>query len=345
MTAFNGADFKGVELAEKVEKDGYFIIEDYFPLDDVMSVRKELEAIMDADVAHREENKLGVRRFTEEGNTYSTLTPVIHSIMHSLWQSPGLRTFFERVFTDPEIKEFTRRVIGERFRIRADIVRRATGANDYIDDFQIPHQWHRDSTGEFAFGIFFDDFSPDLSGGTGVMKGTHWRGYSPQFDFVFSDNCLAGQKYVHDKRKRIKFLNPVVEKMCVINSRFKDQFRDSRVELKGRPGGLYFFLNETWHGRMPNIHGGKNMLVRWGGFASEFAFKDDRPLPGPTSILPPVVAQHYQPDQAPNTDPTTLLQRMRAAQEEDRNKMNMAKAAYWEKQTARFISHTIRMVA
>ena len=53
------------------------------------------------------------------------------------------------------------------------------------------------------------------------------------------------------------------------------------------------------------------MAVRFGGFASDFAFKDDIPLPvDGRETLPPSLSRRYEPDPPINSDISTLLRRM-----------------------------------
>ena len=81
-------------------------------------------------------------------------------------------------------------------------------------------------------------------------------------------------------------------------------------ELGGKPGDIFFFLNDLWHGRAPNIHGTRNIIVRFGGFPTEFPFKDDLPLPAEIATLPTALRARYAREQPLNTDPTTLVRQL-----------------------------------
>jgi len=82
------------------------------------------------------------------------------------------------------------------------------------------------------------------------------------------------------------------------------------VEMCGQMGDIYFFVNDTWHGRAPNMTGKRWMISRFGGFGTEYPFKDDIPLPDNIGELTGPLAESYNRNPVPNTNPNTLLRRM-----------------------------------
>ena len=45
----------------------------------------------------------------------------------------------------------------------------------------LPHDWHRDSPGEFGIGIFLSDVPDGGNGGTALMRGSHLFPYCPRW--------------------------------------------------------------------------------------------------------------------------------------------------------------------
>lgn len=294
-------------MIQKAERDGYFVVPGFFDTALVEKTRQQLVALLDEDVRLREEQDLP-KRYVKDDHVVSGVSPLIHTRFFPLWESDGLQTMAEELFTHSGLREVTDHVIGEHFRLRVDLVRRATGQNDWVDDFQIPHAWHRDTPGEFTFGIFFDDLTPPNSGGTAVISGSHWMPQHPHWDLALSEDSWLSKE--HFSKKGPKRLDPELYRWMLTNRFLRRRLGPKAQEIRGRPGDLYLFLNDLWHGRAANIHGEKNVMVRMGGFASEFEFKDDLGLPPGADALPEAVAQHYRPDQPENSDPSTVLRRI-----------------------------------
>jgi len=95
-----------------------------------------------------------------------------------------------------------------------------------------------------------------------------------------------------------------------LNARVAKKANEKKVEISGQMGDIYFFLNDSWHGRAPNVTDKRWMISRIGCFATEFPFKDDIPLPAGMQNLKGPMGEHFNRNQTPNTQTDTLLRRM-----------------------------------
>ncbi|MEO1040290.1 MAG: phytanoyl-CoA dioxygenase family protein [Pseudomonadota bacterium] len=298
-----------MDLAERTERDGCFVAKNFLDRDAVLEARAEVKAILDADEARREAEG-DIPAVDSTTPFRSIFVPLMHTAWFMSCQSPAFCRLVNDMFAHPEIQRWIRHVCGDNLRLRVDLARRASGANDYVDDFQIPHVWHRDTLGEFTFGIFLDDMPEDRGdvGGTAVIKGTHWDGQDPRWDLMLGQNNVTRKE--HLQNKSLLNLPPEHNRGAMLNRMVRERARKKKFELTGQMGDIYLFLNDCWHGRAPNTTGERFMLARIGGFASDFPFKDDIPLPDSISALPEPLRGHYNRSPRPNSDPNTLLRRM-----------------------------------
>jgi hypothetical protein len=323
-------------LVDQVSKDGYCTMPGFLSKEDTLAARAELAGFLDQDLAHRKTANIQVSDHIRDGHHYS-LTSHMHTMLFPAFRSHRMAMMLEKIITDQAIKKFVEAIIGENYRFRVDLVRRASGVDDSVDEFQIPHEWHRDTPGEFTFGIFLDDMREEFSGGTAVIEGgTHFQPYDPIWDFMFGQksyttkaNYLANRAvWVDDKCRRFDLLNRFA----------KHRLMNRTVEIRGDAGDVYFFLNDSWHGRAPNKTGKQFMTIRFGGFPTDFAFKDDLPLPAGAENLPPELRKRYSANQPVNVRKDLLIHKGRKAEPE-----LFLKLAHWEKTQA--IRCTERKVA
>ena len=294
----------GEDLLRRVREDGYFILRGALDPAAVEAVRPLAAAMLDEDWARIQAGGVGPKYDSwHSDHQHAILFPSVHC--------PPLAALFEAVLTDPAVAFLLERVAGRDYQLRADDVRRLSGVNDWVDDFQIPHNWHRDSPGVFNFGIPLEDVSRPHSGTTTVLRATHWQPYAPYWDFVFSTPS-------HISRELFLAGGPKIEanlgRFNPFNRLLKRRLRTEVRELSGKPGDVYFFLNDLWHGRGPNVHGERNIIARLGGFPTDFPFTGpDVTLPR-TGLedLPPTLRRRFARDQPVNDDPTSFLRELHA---------------------------------
>jgi hypothetical protein len=234
----------------------------FFSPAEVESVRTELSGFLDEDVEHRRNRNVEVADHVRDGHHFS-LTPLMHTMVHPTFRSKRMAMMLEKIITNPGITKFLQEIIGENYRLRLDLVRRASGADDSVDAFQIPHEWHRDTAGEFTFGIFLDDMRQEFSGGTAVIEGgTHFQPYDPIWDFMFGKRAYTNK--ANFLANRTVFVDNSCRKLDLFNRMAKHSLMNRTVEIRGNAGDVYFFLNDAWHGRAPNKSGKKLMTVSVG---------------------------------------------------------------------------------
>ena len=97
-------------------------------------------------------------------------------------------------------------------------------------------------------------------------------------------------------------------------------FTKGRTGIFSKPGDFYIFLNDTWHGRVPNQNGARAMIVMaWGAFPTDFDFPD-KPDEFPAEVinkLPPTYAKVVARTLPPNKDPDTMMHRVIESQGRD----------------------------
>ena len=294
-------------LIDIVEKDGYFLLKNFFDREAVEKARAEMKVILDKDENRRK--KIDGPAVDSSVEFRSIYTKLMHTIWFPSLQSQAYLNLANDMFSAPVIKSFIKELCGDNLRTRIDLIRRSSGANDWVDDFQLPHVWHRDTLGEFTFGIFFDDMPEKGSGGTAVIPGTHWDQRDPRWDLMLGPDKNFTRMH-HLGNRELLYLPENYVPEAKLNARVARKANKKKVELSGQMGDIYFFLNDAWHGRAPNMTEKRWMISRIGCFATDFPFKDDIPLnPGAEELEGPM-GEHYNRNQTPNTQPDTLLRRM-----------------------------------
>jgi len=302
------------DFFERVERDGYFVIKNFFNREAVLEARKELKVILDKDDKRRKGLDL---RPVDKSVKY---TSIQQHLMHSIWfpsmQSPAYLKLVNDLFSHPYLKSFMENLAGDNCRMRIDLIRRSSGFNDYVDDFQIPHMWHRDTLGEFTFGMFFDDMPEKGAGGTAVIKGTHWDARDARWDLLLAENENFSRKHHLGNRQLLKMPKEYAD-MATLNQKLRKRCQKNKEELTGQMGDFYFFLNDVWHGRAGNTTGKRWMISRFGGFATEFPFKDDIDLPEGMDKLPEPWSTMFNTNPKANTNPNTLMRRLAMSRKPD----------------------------
>ncbi|GGG94342.1 hypothetical protein GCM10007420_07310 [Glycocaulis albus] len=292
-------------LYQSIDTDGYVTVRDFFPEDRVLKARNQLQALFDADLEDRQRAEHSAPKYPPNN---STLTDLMRTIRSPSTKSELTARLIADILENEPFAEMIRRVVGPNYQLRQDLVRISSGKNDEVDTFQIPHGWHRDTLGACNFGIFFDDMTTPGSGGTAVIPGTQWEAFAPQWDFALSPTGNFTNEFGHSRRSKYKRLPDDKTRQLPANSSLKDIYQARRTEIIGKPGDVYFFLNDAWHGRWPNTTGRQLMTIRFTLYPSELATFPPRIFPVPRNY-PEILRRHYSeslPDNAPNT---TLMHR------------------------------------
>ena len=192
------------DIIGETEREGFFLLRDFFDRGVVDKARTEMAALLDRDVAERERTREKKPVRMEHGKFQTSLTNMMHTRLFPTWESPTFAQMTADLFDSQIISDFMGRIVGEHYRLRVDLIRRSTGVDNTVDSFQIPHEWHRDTAGEFTFGVFFDDVSKPSSGGTAVIPGTHWEKLDPRWDLYLATNGRPlREDFLHTSLKKL----------------------------------------------------------------------------------------------------------------------------------------------
>jgi|GEM_PF-3885291 len=320
-------------IIDGVERDGYFVIKNFFKRSAVEKARAELKEILDRDEDRRRD--MDVPAVDRAGPYRSIYVELMHTIWFPSLQSPRYLELVNDLLDSDVMRNFMKALSGDNARMRIDLIRRSTGVNDFVADFQIPHVWHRDTLGEFTFGIFFDDLPDQGAGGTAIIPGTHWDARDPRWDLMLGESKNFSRKHNYTN-KTLAHIPDRYLKDAPLNKRVTKKANANKVEMLGQMGDIYFFINDCWHGRAPNLTGKRWMISRFGGFGTEFPFKDDIPLPPDIDKLHGPLAECYNRNPVPNTVPDTLLRRI--AYKRKPNVLTKLAAAEKDRILARFYS-------
>jgi hypothetical protein len=295
------------EFASTLEKDGFVVVPSFLDEKLVDQARRDLEAIYGLDLEERKLRNADYPDFTH-GSTRTVLTPPSHLALRLPGRSTALDACYEKILTDPMSSELLRRTVGKNFKLRDVNCRYMTGSVDDGNFLNPPHEWHRDSPGEFTIALFLNEVSPGDNAGTAVVPGSHKYPWCPRWNALF-----GAPFYISRKGGR----GPDTAPRFNIFSRLLHHFfvkRQNAHGIFGKPGDFYIFLNDTWHGRVPNLHAERAMIVMAGGFPTDFPFPDE-PAPFDSDMvnsLPPTYRRVAARDLPANTEKNSIIHRLAA---------------------------------
>jgi len=281
------------DLVKFVKKYGYFKVSGFFPRERIQSVRTELLVLLDRDLERRsalaEETKPPVKRMDED-LYLTTFTRVMHTRFFPSFECNAFADLIGDMLEDPRLAGLIDEILGKDYKLRSDLIRRSSGINDSVDIVQLPHEWHRDTLAEFTFGVFFDDVTTPNSGGTSVIPGTHTSVLDPRWDLMLAEKARPDyERFLSGNH----WIDPNLYKLTKMNRRARWELARRRKELLGEMGDIYFFFNQTWHGRAPNTSNQALAIARVGGHAAGHpASAVETPKGGP---LNPTLKHHYTP--------------------------------------------------
>jgi len=286
------------EIVKSVVSDGYVQLPRFYNRDRIRAVRKDLLDVLNRDARARRQGVRQVNRF-DQGLFRTVLTPEMHTRFFPSFEVQSFAKLVGDLMRDPRLKALRRYVLGPGFQLRTDLIRRSSGLDDSVDEVQIPHEWHRDGVGEFTFGVFFDDLTRTGSGGTMVVPGSHLEEVDPRWDMMISETArpqysefLAGQRRI----------DPALLLDAKANRAARKEIGNRAQEIIGRMGDIYFFFNQTWHGRAANVSGKRFAIARVGGCVAGFPSPS---IKHPETVLPDETlrALYAANNPAPQTEP------------------------------------------
>lgn len=294
------------ELVSTLRRDGYVFIRDFLDPAQVQQAAQEVGSCFQRDLHDRAAKEVSEpRHIGPSGMTI--LTHPSHLLIDAYGRSPSLDLLVERILTDPLSSGVLQRMAGQYLKFRGYNIRRMTGAYDpgplYPRNSSLPHEWHRDSPGELGIGILLTDIPEGGNAGTALLPGSHLYPYCPRWNTLFSSEYrVAGP------------VNgiPWYSKYAPCNRLLASRVLSKRQEACGVRGDIFFFFNDVWHGRYPNLHGRESMLVLIGAFATDFPFPDKVNPPSDEVLakLPPAVRLAASCKAPINQDRDTVLRWM-----------------------------------
>jgi hypothetical protein len=296
----------------EAKRDGFVFFRQLFSAELARQAHDELSVWYERDNADREQkNTQDTHNHGPAGLTVKT--PPSHLLIDAYAKSPALDKIVDKILTHPTTHGVLRRMVGEHVKYRGYNVRLMTGNYDpgpvpsLPRELTLPHDWHRDSPGEFGIGIFLSDVPDGGNGGTALMRGSHMFPYCPRWSTLLSS-------FWHPDRT-----NPKIEgrhlfpRFAAFNRLLGKLLRRRALEASGTHGDCYFFFNDVWHGRYQNLHGRQTMIVLIGCFPTEFPFPDEVKQPARDVLdrLPESIRKCLTP-QPENKDKSTLVHWMLA---------------------------------
>ncbi len=276
----------------RLESDGFVMLKGLFSEADAAKAHDELLVHYSQDHKDREKHKAQEAYWAGPNGT-SVLTKPSHLLIDAYSKSPTLDRLFERFLTGYETQPLIEALAGKNIKLRGYNIRLMTGAYDPPPS----HEWHRDSLGEFGFGILLTDIEPDENAATSFVPGSHLFPYCPRWNNLF---------YIP------KTVLPFLVKFSFFNKWLGQKALKRSTGAFGKKGDAYIFINDTWHGRQPNLHRKKSMVVLIGAFPTEYEFPD-KVTPPPETILaqlPDAVRDVANCQLPPNPATDTILKRM-----------------------------------
>ncbi|MBX9845833.1 MAG: phytanoyl-CoA dioxygenase family protein [Xanthobacteraceae bacterium] len=306
------ADSVAQSVTGDLERDGFVVVKSVLDKALVEQARRDLEAIYAKDLEERSLRNLDEQTFTH-GSTKSILNKTTHLVLGLPGKSKALDDCYEKILTDPMTGQIIRAIAGEHIKIRDVNCRYMTGTYDGGDFLNPPHEWHRDSPGEFCIAIPLNDVAEGDNGATAVIPGSHRYPWCPRWNAMFGAPFYINR---YPPKRGPSFLT----RFNPFNRLLHKHRTKGSTGIYAKPGDFYIFLNDTWHGRVANLHGARAMIVMAGAFPTEFAFPDN-PDPFPAEMvnrLPPKYRKAVSRDAPANSGTDTMTHRVLKSQRPDR---------------------------
>lgn len=299
-------------LTSQMEKDGYVVVKSFLDKELVTQARRDLEAIYAKDLEERKLRNADTPSFTH-GCTRSNLSSTSHLVLGLPGRSTALDQCYEKIFSDPRTRDLIRAIAGDHIKIRDVNCRYMTGADDPGDFLNGPHEWHCDSPGEFCIAIPLTDVPEGDNGATAVIPGSHRYPWDPRWNGLFGSPFYITREPLERGPSLLARLNP-------FNRLLFKRYMKEHTGTYAEPGDFYIFINDTWHGRVPNRHGKRPMIVMAGAFATDYPFPDNPASFSAEMIerLPPNYRQAASREAPINTNRDTIIHRMLRMRRPDR---------------------------
>jgi ectoine hydroxylase-related dioxygenase (phytanoyl-CoA dioxygenase family) len=302
-------------VAGELEKEGFHVFRNFLDRELVEKARQEISEWLETDIRERAESGSPKPWHSGSAGT-SILTSPTHILLDAYCKSPTLDQLVEKILSDPLSGGVLSELAGEHIKFRGYNIQRMTGTPDprpSLGASPNPHEWHRDSPGEFGIALFLEDVPGPNNGATSLVPGSHYFPYCPRWNNLFGPPYLTRHGAGLSWFLRFNLFNRLLAR-TVVNK--------TATGAYGRQGDFYVFINDVWHGREPNTEGRTGIKVMIGAYPSDDPFPD-RVIPPADAVLaklPPLLRRAAGQYPAPASASTsgTILKRLRLQRSQQR---------------------------
>jgi hypothetical protein len=308
----------------RLERDGFVVLDGILPPDKVERARQDLAALFDKDVEARKAN--GAAEAYQRGGPAGTtiLTAPSHLALDVYKKSADFDALLDQMLAHPRVQNIVRAWSGPNFRIGSCNIRYMTGAVDPPP----AHELHRDGPYAMNLCIMLTDVEPGDNASTALVPGTHHSGIDPRWDTLFETPFRLSKDPARSGLTWFLRWN-------IFNNLLRARSFKKVTGAFGVQGDVYFFPNgETWHGRLPNMHGRRTMICLMGctTITPENAAKPPSVSADLLVKLPPNLAKHLGGPFEANDMTNTIVGRIYR----DRKPLPVFSLEYWAKLERRF---------
>jgi hypothetical protein len=239
------------KLRDELKKNGLVYIRNFISEQDSLQIRSDIEKHVERDLLQREKVKQIHGRFEGDvGITHNNSGK--HIITDFFGRSLKLDESIGRLFDDQTASKLFEFIGGKNLKLRGYNTRRMNGPINYS-----AMEWHRDNVGEFTIGIVLSEQGNSNDSATCYIPESHTYPYCPFTSAQFAMPAPAPARPIWER-----FFSSMLEKKTTALAK----------DAVGKPGDIYIFMGDLWHGRRPNYVGNNDVVFFIGLFPSEVPF-------------------------------------------------------------------------
>lgn len=271
----------------------------------VEQAHDEIAAWYEKDLKDREANAIQEAHYKGISG-HTILTKPSHLMIDVYGKSPILDNLVDKILTDPLTSAVLKELVGKDIDFYGYNIRLMTGTYDPAP----AHEFHRDSPGEVGIGILLTDAAEGNEAATALVPGSHKYPYCPRWNTLFKNSC-ANYFSLSGRFKKVMNILP-------FNRILGRKINKKATGAFGKRGDVYYFINDTWHGRQPNLTGKKTMVMLIGGAPTDVTLHHTiNPLTDEVAqALPASVRKAFcERDKSVDPNPNTIIKDMLRARE------------------------------
>jgi Phytanoyl-CoA dioxygenase (PhyH) len=241
-----------------LERDGFVVLKDILPPAEVEKARQDFERLYERDLAARREKGITEAHYPDGPAGYSILTRPSWLALDVMGKSEGFDRLLDQMLAHPKVRRVVTAWSGPNFRVGSVNIRYMTGEIDPPP----AHELHRDGPFAMNLCVMLSDVDPGDNASTAFVWGSHHEPVNPRWD------CLFEKPFRLSKSPARNGLSLFLD-VNIFNRIYKAKMWKRLTGAFGKQGDIYFMGNgEVWHGRLPNMHGGRTMICVMGCVAA-----------------------------------------------------------------------------